>query len=106
MSTQNIENMRSTIDQTKSQMRDTAHKLEQRVDDLRDWKSWVRENPAASFGISVGVGLLVGLAAGPVAHGGARVVRSGVDSGMNSIKMTVQSAIAGYISNEVRKRFG
>lgn len=108
MSTQQIEQLRSQIDATKSEMMDTAYELEKRVDDLRDWRSTVREYPMVSVAASVGVGLLIGLAAGPAVRGGGRaagsIARRGVDAGMNALGATARSAVMGVVANELRKR--
>ena len=59
MAQDTIPEIRSNIEQSKDDLVRTAHEIEYRVEELKNWRTAVDRYPLAAVGVSVALGLMV-----------------------------------------------
>jgi hypothetical protein len=58
--------LKARLENQSEELGEIAHKIENRLEQYTDWKSWVRQHPWQSLGAAFGLGLVFSGAAQPV----------------------------------------
>jgi hypothetical protein len=92
--------LRSKLEAKGEEVSRIAHKIEDRIDQYKDWQGTVRQYPFQSIGVALGLGLLLSGAATPILKAVSREA-GGVMSTL--VKSSLTAAVANSIAPKAQQ---